>query len=125
MSEEIIKVLDNLAQKFGIAIDWTNQNIMPYLQELMGRYQKYIIAWNSVILFMGIAFLIITILCFVSGLKEKKQDKYWEWTDEGLGKFIAMLFFGILALVIIPITLDYILKGIFVPEVLILNILKG
>lgn len=34
MSEDIIKVLDNLAQKFGIAIDWTSQNAMPYLEDL-------------------------------------------------------------------------------------------
>lgn len=31
MSQEIINVLDNLGEKFGIAIDWSNENILPYL----------------------------------------------------------------------------------------------
>lgn len=35
MSEEIIKVIDELGKRFGIVIDWSNQNIIPYLQELL------------------------------------------------------------------------------------------
>ena len=34
MSNEVIKVLDAFSQKFGIAINWTSENIMPYLQQL-------------------------------------------------------------------------------------------
>lgn len=32
MSVEVIKVLDALVEKFGIAIDWTSANVLPYLQ---------------------------------------------------------------------------------------------
>ena len=32
MADEIIKVLDDLSQRFGIAVDWSSQNMMPYLQ---------------------------------------------------------------------------------------------
>lgn len=35
MSNEIIKVLDDLSERLGIAIDWSSQNVMPYLQDLM------------------------------------------------------------------------------------------
>lgn len=41
VSDQIIAVLDNLCQKFGIAIDWSQQNILPYLQELAGKYITY------------------------------------------------------------------------------------
>lgn len=41
MSDEIIKILDDLGQRFGIAIDWSSQNVMPYLQDLISRYIKY------------------------------------------------------------------------------------
>ena len=34
MSEEVIKILDNLGEKFGVAIDWTSENIAPYLTKL-------------------------------------------------------------------------------------------
>lgn len=30
MSEEIIKVLDNLAERFGVAVDWTSTNVSHY-----------------------------------------------------------------------------------------------
>lgn len=41
MSEEIIKVIDELGKRFGIVIDWSNQNIIPYLQELLKRFICY------------------------------------------------------------------------------------
>ena len=44
MSEEIIKVLDNLAERFGVAVDWTSTNVIPYLQELCSKYITYEIA---------------------------------------------------------------------------------
>ena len=37
MSEKIIKVIDALADKFGLAIDWTSANVMPYVQDLTGK----------------------------------------------------------------------------------------
>lgn len=40
-SQEIINVLDYLCRKFGIVIDWTSENIMPYLEDLCGRYIEY------------------------------------------------------------------------------------
>lgn len=41
VSDQIIAVLDNLCQKFGIAIDWSQQNILPYLQEIATKYITY------------------------------------------------------------------------------------
>lgn len=35
LSSEIINVLEFVGDKFGIAIDWTQANVMPYLQERM------------------------------------------------------------------------------------------
>lgn len=31
MSDEIIKILDDLGQRFGVVIDWSSENVMPYL----------------------------------------------------------------------------------------------
>lgn len=64
MSNEIIKVLDDLSKRFGIAIDWSSANIMPYLQDLMARIVKYetytSIAWlvlGAIILLIGLYFI--------------------------------------------------------------------
>ena len=37
-SQEIINVLDYLCNKFGIAIDWTSENVIPYIEELCERF---------------------------------------------------------------------------------------
>ena len=42
MSNEVIKVLDHICDKFGIAIDWSSSNVIPYLQDLMVRMTKYV-----------------------------------------------------------------------------------
>lgn len=47
VSNQIIEVLNALCEKFGIAIDWTGQNVMPYVQELMKKAVNYEL-WTSV-----------------------------------------------------------------------------
>ena len=58
MSEEIIKVLDALAEKFGLAVDWTSVNVIPYLEQLCGKYVNYEIATSVVWLVFGIMCII-------------------------------------------------------------------
>ena len=72
MSEEIIKVLNNLGEKFGITIDWASQNVMPYIQDLMSRYNHYYIISSIVWLAIEIILLIVEIAIFISCIKEKK-----------------------------------------------------
>ena len=49
-------VLDDICAKLGIAVDWTAQNVMPYIQEMLGRFVKYEL-WTSVasIVLTGVA----------------------------------------------------------------------
>lgn len=74
MSEEIIKVLDNLGEKFGIAVDWTSQNIMPYIQELMNRYRSYFITSCVIWLTLELVLLFISIVIFKGCIKGKKEN---------------------------------------------------
>lgn len=59
MSEEVIKILDALAEKFGLVIDWTSANIFPYLQQLCGKYVTYEIATSVVWMVIGVCLLFI------------------------------------------------------------------
>lgn len=59
MSEEVIKILDALAEKFGLAIDWTSANVLPYLQQLCGKYVTYEIATSVVWMLIGICLLFV------------------------------------------------------------------
>lgn len=70
MSEEVIKVLDNLAERFGMTIDWTSANVIPYLQELCGKYVTYEIATSVV-------WLVIGILCLIFSKYTFAKTKYF------------------------------------------------
>lgn len=76
MSEEIIKVLNDLGEKFGIAIDWTSQNVMPYIQDLANRY----IVYNNIIaiiqIIISIVLIIIGIICIGKLIKWKNSENY-------------------------------------------------
>lgn len=76
MSEEIIKVLDELGKRFGIMIDWSNQNIVPYLQELLKRFIYYRNITACVWIVISIAMTIGGIVLFKFLNKWKKSDNY-------------------------------------------------
>ena len=42
VSEQIIEVLDALCEKFGITIDWTADNVLPYMESLCTK----LISWE-------------------------------------------------------------------------------
>lgn len=113
MSEEIIKILDDLGRRFGIAIDWSSENIMPYLQDLMSRFTSYevitSIIWivAAVIGIIGCSIGIFAINRHTNKVLE--EDPYSEWTI-GRGVFITVSIFLIIAAVfcIISESLDII-----------------
>lgn len=74
MSNEIIKVLDDLSKRFGIAIDWSSTNIMPYLQDLMTRLVKYETYTSTMWLIIGIIVFIIGLYCIRKALKIAKSE---------------------------------------------------
>ena len=54
VSDQIIAIINDLCVKFGIAIDWTAENILPYIEDLCARYIQYevqtSIAWCVIML---------------------------------------------------------------------------
>lgn len=123
MSEEIIKVLDNLAQKFGIAIDWTSQNIMPYLEDLASRY----IAYNNLIAIVQIVILVILIILGIIKLtkwinSEKYDDSYC--IDDPMLAACAIILIVVGISLIAGNTIG-IMQNICMPELTILNYIKN
>ena len=83
MSDEIIKILDDLGQRFGIAIDWSSQNVMPYLKDLVSRFTSYEVLTSI----MWIVVLVLVIIgCFI-GIpqivrytnRKISEDEYSDW----------------------------------------------
>ena len=77
VSSEIIEVLDYLGEKFGIAIDWTNNNVLPYLQTLVDKFIQWEISTS--ILWIAIAiFIIVTTITLINlkGFREINEETY-------------------------------------------------
>lgn len=68
MGNEVIKVLNHLGDQFGVAIDWSSTNVMPYLNDLMTRMIKYGIYINIYhiiyAIFITALFIIVTIVLY-------------------------------------------------------------
>lgn len=68
MGNEVIKVLNHLGDQFGVAIDWSSANVMPYLNDLMSRMIKYGIYINIYhiiyAIFITAVFIIVTIVLY-------------------------------------------------------------
>lgn len=74
-SEQFMYLVDELAKRIGIVIDWTNANVMPYLIDLITRYGQFHLAINST---MFIICLLVAILCVWGWLKANDFDNLFE-----------------------------------------------
>lgn len=128
MSEEIIKILDALAEKFGLAIDWTSANVIPYLQQLCNKYVTYEIVTSVIWMLISIGLL------FIGKYAIQKAKYCWRKSKEDWHSdydFGAVLF-GVLAGCLIVTGIIMIIFQIFdiatcitFPEKMILNELKS
>lgn len=136
MSTEVIKVFDYIGEKLGIAIDWTQENLMPYLEDLVGRFIKLniiediigIICWALV--FIGCVIGGIFILRDYNRVKEKKEEcysTYWEksrnfsslCTDVNTFGFASLIIgsMGLAASIIgLIFCISELIKWIYIPE---------
>lgn len=123
MSEEIIKVLDNLAQKFGIAIDWTSQNVMPYLKDLTSRYIEYKNLIAVVELIIAVVLIVVGIVCIIKLIKWTKKDEYYDCELFCWGIFGSLLIIVLGISLIIGNTMG-IIQNVYMPEMTILEYIK-
>lgn len=95
MSTEIIKVLDDLAARFGVAIDWTAENIMPYLKDVISRITIYKIVSLSIAIGVSMLWLAIITPILVKCIKndhktciqKKENTVFWHYeTYHGMPK---------------------------------------
>lgn len=127
MGNEIIKVLDELGKRFGIAIDWTAENVMPYLQELGTRFIMY----RNCMAIFNIVLSIIFFVCGIIGLKKlikyMKSDKYNEYDDCPIviiaGVLLACLL--IAGPIMLGRNIAGIIQNVYMPELTIVEYIQS
>ena len=116
MSDEIIKLLDDLGQRFGIAIDWSSQNVMPYLQDLVRRFTTYEIATSIMWLTIGMIFLLAGIIFSIKIVKSENRD------IQPLILFTVIL--AVIGIVMIMCQISDIITCCTIPEKMILEYIQ-
>lgn len=114
-SEQFIHVMDEIFKRVGIMVDWTSQNVVPYLVDFADRFIQYQIVIDSANLLAVVA---IDVALIILTRKNHKKDKYSEVTY-GLGVATAVALF--FSLILIPIFAQELLQSIFIPEVTIIE----
>lgn len=124
MGNEIIKVLDNLGEKFGIAIDWSSKNVFPYLQDLTKRIVNYEIMNHFIWIGVSIIGLIILTVIRIKVKKNKDIDY-----DDRLVATIVCSIGIIMLLAVTIINISDIVKVTNMPEATVIkyiqDIVKG
>lgn len=114
-SSEAISIIDYIASKFGIAIDWSSQNILPIIQDLAGKY----ITWE---ISTSIAWIVIAII-FEIILAVLIRNDYKRWNSE-----VITVFGSIIAVALIPVIacqIFDIIRCITFPELQIFQYLQS
>lgn len=130
MSEEIIKVIDELGKRFGIVIDWSNQNILPYLQELLKRFICYRNITACVWIIISIAMAISGVVMFKFLNKWRKSENYDSDYDSD---DVVLAFFGYifsicmiaLGIVLVIGNMLGIVENICMPEMVVYEYIKN
>ncbi len=122
-----IDLLNKLGEQMGIAIDWSNKNILPYFTDLCTRVREYEILKHSIVSILWIIVCIFITNAFIKGTKKVCQKNGAEVTaDESLYIVILILFslIGIVTIVEAPPFINEFLEWIFIPEKQILVYMK-
>ena len=129
MNKEILEALNQLTDKFGIAVDWSSQNALPYLRDLMGRLVRYEIIISVVWLIVGALFILSAIwwLKFIKYARKKYEDigGFNDWDVAAIVATVAMFIVVLLGIIIVLCQIDDIIQCVVLPEGVILKYIKG
>lgn len=92
MSDEVIKILDALTERLGLAIDWSSSNVLPYFQQLCNKYIKYEIATSIIWIVIGMVLLLGA--RYLSKKIKYTIDMFWSINDLMIIAFIVMVLLG-------------------------------
>lgn len=137
MSDEIIKVLEYLSEKVGLAIDWTSEkvasDIMPYLQEVYHRCVVWGIVQNLIGVFVGLVLIVSAVVILRKLLKAYKGEKETKYelfdcgdpTLLGIISIICVITFSVSGFIVFCVALTDTLDWVIFPEGQILKMISN
>ena len=145
MSEEIIKVFDYIGDKLGIAIDYTQENIQPYLEDLWHRFITYEIVVHSIWTLISLVGIIICSYLIVRYFKAGRKlandivdplyymtekhsyypyEEYITYRDSGIFLLVAAISVAVILTPIMICQISDLIELLIIPEKFILQLIK-
>lgn len=142
MSDQIIKVLDEVCKRFGLVIDWSKDNVLPYVQELAHKIIMYdmvktitvlvfsVIGLVAVGIFLRILFKEYITYKTLEGEELYKKtfffiDKSWgDLNGFGLTFVIAGGVIGILSIIYLFTGTGHLIQNLTFPELTVIEFIK-
>ena len=128
ISQQLAGVLDALAERFGLAIDWSSTNVVPYIKDLMARFARYEIAESIIwIVSIGVISGIIVGAWRYVAKKHKKESSDGTWKCDYRWELPPQILFAwsaIMALVFVGVLcyqIAHIIRASTLPESVILQ----
>lgn len=111
ISDEVINILEYLCQKIGFTIDWTSNNILPYLEQLCAKFIKWEIGTS-------ITWIVLTLAVVLAGVWLQKITEGDELVN------ILLICIAVAAFIIIGKQIFDIVKCCTFPEKAVYDYIK-
>lgn len=124
VSEQIIEVLNYLGEKFGIAIDWTSENVIPYITTLCQKLISYEI-WTSVA-WMAIMAVLSVVWFIITRVYREPIRESWDDADfPGIAAVVVSMCLGVATICVIGTQIFDIIKCTTFPEMYVFEYIQG
>lgn len=124
VSEQIIQVIDALCEKFGMAIDWTGENVIPYIEVLCGKLVAYeigtSIARMAIMILLSIGSIVAT-KKLTPVFKRNIERGGWDndWDIGAWFAIVGLVILNLVTLIVVCVQTMDIIKCVTFPEMYI------
>ena len=131
-SEQFKEIFELICEKIGVVIDWSQENVVPYVMDFFKRYVAYNIVEEILLILFSIVLIVGVVIFFKVIIKDrarceskKKDTAFWDYysynknVDAGFGAVFSFVFGGTIlvgAIVMFCCGISELLKWCFVPE---------
>lgn len=119
-SDQFIEILNAITSKIGIAVDWTSNNVMTYVQDLIPRLMRYEIATSIAWIVFMILLTTASFLILKSSKRKTREGKYEDDAAVFFSSLMFCIFLTVTVFVVVNQTMD-IIAAYTLPEQVILD----
>ena len=125
MNNTIIEVLNYLGEKFNIAIDWTGENVVPYIQELFNKFIQWEISTSIAWIVIVVAVTAISWIVFVISSYISRHTSGRCTADDVSDIFFFIgIIISIIAIIVVCFQVFDIIECKMLPEKVLLDYVK-